>query len=160
MDQPTNKTPTIHFMRITAKTVVEICKLSETLSSAQRKMVADNALSIAQAHFSESAWIRAIYADDTPIGFIMLHYGSDYDDGIDCPGVFLWRFMIAAPYQGKGYGKKAITFLLTHLRAQGIPELYTSCGVGEASPAPFYKRFGFVETGEYYSDEIELKLDL
>lgn len=37
---------------------------------------------IAQAHCSENAWLRAIYADDTPIGFIMLHIGSDYDDEI------------------------------------------------------------------------------
>ncbi len=160
MDEPTNSIPNIHFMRITGKTVLPICKLSETLSPAQRKMVADNAMSIAEAHFSENAWMRAVYADDTPVGFIMLHFGSDYDDGIDCPGVFLWRFMIAAPYQGKGYGKKAIQFLLAHLRSMGIPELYTSCGVGEASPIPFYKSFGFVETGEMYGDEIELKLKL
>jgi diamine N-acetyltransferase len=100
--------PDIHFKRITAQTVVTICKLSETLTPAQRKMVGDNALSIAMAHFSENAWMRAIFADETPIGFILLHFGADYDDGIDCPGVFLWRLMIAGPYQGKGYGERAI----------------------------------------------------
>lgn len=152
--------PDIHFKRITAQTVVAICKLSETLSAAQRNMVSDNALSIAQAHFSDNAWLRAIYADDTPIGFILLHTGSDYDDGIDCPGVFLWRFMIAGPYQGKGYGRIALNRLFTQLRAQGIPELYTSCGLGEASPEDFYKRLGFAPTGEMYGDEIELKLNL
>ena len=47
--------PTIHFERITAKTVLPICELSATLTPKQRVMVADNALSIAQAHFSESA---------------------------------------------------------------------------------------------------------
>ncbi len=152
--------PDIHFKRITAQTVIPICQLSETLPPAQRKMVTDNAISIAQAHFSESCWLRAIYADDTPIGFIMLHIGSDYDDGIDCPGVFLWRFMIAAPYQGLGYGRQAIDRLLDHLRAQGTPELYTCCGLGEASPEGFYKRLGFVPTGEWYGDEVELRLTL
>lgn len=39
--------PDIHFVRITARTVVQICKLSETLSAQQRKMVSDNAYSIA-----------------------------------------------------------------------------------------------------------------
>ena len=152
--------PDIHLKRITAQTVIQICKLSETLSAQQRLMVADNALSIAQAHFSENSWIRAIYADDTPIGFLMLHTDSDYEDGIDCPGVFLWRFMIAGPYQGKGYGRQAIERLLAQLRAQGIPELSTSCGLGEQSPEGFYKRLGFEPTGEMYGDEIELKLKL
>ena len=160
MDNAQNSPPDIHFRRITAQTVNAICALSETLSPAQRKMVADNAFSIAEAHFSESAWMRAIYADDTPIGFLMLHTGSDYDDGIDCPGVFLWRFMISGPYQGKGYGRQAIALLLAHLRAQGIPELTTSCGQGEQSPEGFYRGLGFTPTGGYYGDEIELKLTL
>ncbi len=68
-------TPDIHFMRITAATWSQICDLSETLSPDQRRMVTDNVRSIAEAHFSESAWMRAIYADQTPIGFIMTHTG-------------------------------------------------------------------------------------
>lgn len=155
-----NHTPDIHFERISARTVLEICRLSETLSPAQRKMVTDNAISIAQAHFSENAWLRAIYADQTPVGFIMLHIGSDYADGIDCPGVFLWRFMIAGPHQSKGYGRRALDLLVDHLRAQGIPELYTSCGRGEASPEGFYLHYGFAPTGEFYGDEVELVLAL
>ena len=150
--------PDIHFMRITAASLNQICALSETLSHAHRRMVADNVHSIARAHFSPSAWMRAIYADDTPIGFIMTHTGSDYEDGIDCPGVFLWRFMIAAPYQGKGYGKRALEKLIQHLKAMGIPLLYTSCGQGEGSPEDFYRKLGFTPTGDHYGDEIELVL--
>lgn len=152
--------PDIHFMRITATTMNQVCKLSDTLSPVQQHMVAKNVWSIAEAHFSPSAWIRAVYADDTPIGFIMTHTGSDYEDGIDCPGVFLWRFMIAGPYQGKGYGKRALQKLIEHLKAMGIPLLYTSCGQGEGSPEGFYRKLGFVPTGEMYDDEIELVLDL
>ncbi|HOG46663.1 MAG TPA: GNAT family N-acetyltransferase [Anaerolineae bacterium] len=151
---------TVHFQRITANTVVDICKLSATLSPAQRAMVADNAVSIAQAHFSESTWLRVIYAGRDPVGFIMLHFGSDYDDGIDCPGVFLWRLMIAGPHQGKGYGKAALASLLQHLRAQGWRELFTSCGRGEGSPEGFYLKLGFTPTGDWYDDEIELVLPI
>lgn len=150
------KIPTLHFQRITARTVREICLLSETLNPAQSKMVANNAFSIAQAHFSENAWFRAIYAGDTPVGFIMMHYGSDYDDGIDEPGAFLWRLMIAGPQQGKGYGRAAIDLLVRHLRSQGVTELFTSCGQGEGSPYEFYTRLGFTPTGGWYDDEVEL----
>jgi diamine N-acetyltransferase len=152
--------PDIHFMRITATTMNQICDLSNTLLPAQRKMVADNVRSIAEAHFSPGAWMRAIYADDTPIGFMMTHTGSDYEDGIDCPGVFLWRFMIAGPYQGKGYGKRALEKLIQRLKALGIPLLYTSCGQGEGSPEGFYCGLGFVPTGDFYGHEIELVLNV
>ncbi len=158
MAESTELAGTVHFARVTAKNVRDVCKLSDTLTPGQKKMVAPNAYSIAQGHCSENAWFRAIYAGDVPIGFVMLHTGSDYDDGIDCPGVFMWRFMIAQPYQGKGYGRKAIEFLSAHLRAQGVTELYTSCGVGEESPEGFYRRLGFVATGGMYDDEIELVL--
>ncbi|NBD36337.1 MAG: GNAT family N-acetyltransferase [Chloroflexi bacterium] len=123
-------------------------------------MVADNAVSIAQAHVSEQAWLRAIHADDELVGFIMLHFGSDYDDGIDCPGVFLWRLMIAKEFQGRGYGAQAMARLIDHLRALGIPELYTSCGLGAASPLGFYERVGFKRTGAYYGEEPELVLKI
>ena len=152
--------PDIHFMRITATTLNQICKLSETLSPAQRGMVADNVRSIAEAHFSPSAWMRAIYADETPIGFILTHTGSDYEDGIDSPGVFLWRFMIAGPYQGKGYGKRALGKMIKDLKAMGIPQLTTSCEQGESSPEDFYRKLGFIPTGDVYDDEIELLLKL
>jgi len=152
--------PDIHFMRITATTMSQICSLSETLSPAQRKMVADNVRSIAQAHFSPSVWMRAIFADETPIGFIMTHTGSDYEDGIDCPGVFLWRLMIAGPYQGRDFGKRAVEKLIQHLKAMGIPLLYTSCGQGEGSPEGFYRKLGFTPTGDHYDDEIELVLNV
>ncbi|MBG9801538.1 GNAT family N-acetyltransferase [Brevibacillus laterosporus] len=150
--------PGIHFRRINAQIVLEICNLSDTLSHAQRAMVADNAVSIAQAYFSENAWFRAIYTDDNAIGFIMLHQGSDYDDEIDVHGVYLWRFMIAGPYQGKGYGKQAIEVLAKHLKGQGINEITTSCESGEGSPMSFYTRLGFTPNGETFGEEIGLTL--
>ena len=42
----------------TEETVVQICNLSDTLSEQQQKMVAPNAQSIAQAHFSDKAWLK------------------------------------------------------------------------------------------------------
>ena len=150
----------IHFKRITAETVLTICQLSQTLSEEQQNAVADNAISIAQAHFSENVWMRAIYKDSVPIGFIMLHIGSDWMDGIDCPGVFLWRFMIAKPFQGQGNGRRALENLIEHLRALGINELYTSYHLGAGSPKGFYETLGFIPTGDFYGDEPEVVLNI
>jgi hypothetical protein len=64
-----NTLPDVHFKHINAQTVVEICKLSETLSPQQRLMVTDNAISIAQAHFSENAWTSVHLGEQSPEAF-------------------------------------------------------------------------------------------
>jgi diamine N-acetyltransferase len=43
----------------------------------QRGYVAPNAISIARGHFEPRAWFRAVFADETPVGFVMLSEDSD-----------------------------------------------------------------------------------
>lgn len=148
----------VSLRRVTAESVTDICDLSETLSEAQRGKVADNGQSIAEAHYSENAWFRGIYVDEEPAGFVMLHLGGDWHDGIEHDGAFLWRLMIAGPHQGKGVGQCALAMVIRGLRAKGFTELYTSYGLGEASPAGFYARLGFRPTGEMLGDEAEALL--
>jgi diamine N-acetyltransferase len=144
---------------VTSQTVREICRLSDTLSDAQKKMVAPNAVSIAEAYFCKEAWFRAIYAGDAPVGFIMLYIGPD-EDNPEKMEYFLWRFMIAGPYQGMGFGKKALQIVIDDLKSQGAKELGTSCGEGEGSPEGFYLNLGFVRTGDKVGDEVVLELKL
>lgn len=158
-EQAVSKDATVSFRRINSQTVYEVCELSETLSPAQRSMIADNGTSIAEAHFSENAWFRAIYADDTLVGFIMLHIGADHDEGILYPGAFLWRFMIAAPFQHLGFGRKAIALLIHDLKYQGYKEIRLGYSRGEGSPEAFYSKLGFELTGGTYGEhELEAVL--
>ncbi len=152
-NQNINQNAEIQLREITDKTVVQICKLSDTLSEQQRKMVAPNAVSIAQAYFSDKAWFRAIYADDTPVGFIML-----YDDP-EKPEYFLWRLMIAGPYQRHGFGRKAVTLLCEYLKTRpAAKELFASYVPIEDSPEKFYQKLGFEPTGEVKDGEVVMRL--
>jgi diamine N-acetyltransferase len=145
----------VTLQEITEETVISICKLSDTLSVAQRKMVAPNGQSIAQAHYNESFWFRAIYADVTPVGFIML-----YDDPVK-PNYFLWRLMIAGPCQGMGFGSRAVQLLIEHVRLRpGARELKVSCAEGVESPEGFYAKLGFKRTGEMLGEEVVMSLSL
>ncbi|MGD8902850.1 MAG: GNAT family N-acetyltransferase [Anaerolineae bacterium] len=140
---------------ITGETVREICNLSNTLTPPRKYMVAPNAVSIAQAHFSPNAWFRAICADDMPVGFMML-----YDDP-EGPEYFLWRLMIAGPHHGKGFGRRAIDLLVGHVRTRpGATVLETSCGQGPGSPEGFYRKLGFVRNGKMLGEEVGLSLIL
>jgi diamine N-acetyltransferase len=145
----------VSLREITAETVVTICNLSDTLTAPQNKMVAPNARSIAQAHFSPYAWFRAIYADETPVGFIMLYDNPEESE------YFLWRLMIAAPHQGKGYGRQAIEHLIAYVKTRpNATELLVSCEQGEGSPEGFYRRLGFARNGNMADDEVVLSLPL
>ena len=88
--------------------------------------VASNAWSLAQAYAERDiAWPRAIVADGTVVGFIMLQFDPDDDDGRPFQ---LWRLMIDADHQGKGYGRAALSLGVEECRRRGATELTTSWG--------------------------------
>ena len=140
---------------ITKDTVRAVLRLSDTLTDPQTFMVATNAQSLAQALFEEKAWYRAIYAGRAAVGFLMLH------DDAEKPEYFLWRLMIAAPFQGRGYGAQAIRRLVEYVRTRpNASELGVSCETISGGPKEFYEKLGFVSTGEYLGNELVLKLPL
>ena len=146
---------TIRFREVDADTVGQICRLSNTLSESKKRFVATNAFSIAQAHFEPKAWFRAIYADEEPVGFVML-----YDDAEKCE-YFLWRFMVAEPYHGLAFGRRAIELLVEYVKTRpGAKELLVSCVLGEGGPVEFYEKCGFVRNGKVYDGEIGLAMPL
>lgn len=105
-------------------------------------------------------WYRAIYDGDEPVGFVML----SWDVTPPVPGIigpwFLWRLLIDERLQRRGYGRAALTEIVTVIRAAGATELLTSYHQGDGEPWPFYEKFGFVPTGDIEDGEIVLKLAL
>jgi diamine N-acetyltransferase len=143
----------VSLRQVTAETVRDICRLE--VSEEQKHFVAPNAFSIAEAYFEPKAWFRAIYADETPVGFLMLYADPQKAE------YFLWRYMIDARYQKLGFGKRAMDLLLEHVRTRpGAREMTLSCHPGEDGPEPFYRRYGFTRTGEWLGDEAVMRIDL
>jgi len=138
---------------ITEDTLWSILDLE--VSEEQKQYVAVNAVSIAEAHFSEFAWFRAIYAAETPVGFVLLFMDeeeAEYD---------LWRLMIDNNQQGKGYGTQALQLVLEHVRElEGAEELTLSYLPGKGDPGPFFEAFGFEDADEWVDDEKILTLRL
>jgi diamine N-acetyltransferase len=151
-------TPTISLRDVTAQTVREVCKLVADPPG----YVAPNAVSIAQAYFHPEAWFRAVYADDVPVGFVMLEDSARLPEPPAEHTVFLWRFMIDAPLKGRGFGRAALRLVIDDLRTRypGLKTFGTSCAQGPHCPRPFYESLGFVFTGEVDDEEEVLALDL
>ena len=106
-------------------------------------------------------WHRAIYADDEPVGFVMLSWNVTPDPPRIIGPWFLWKLLIDERRQGRGYGREAVELVAEIARDHGASELLTSCVAGERSPEPFYRTVGFVPTGEHDENgEIVLALQL
>ncbi|NND83518.1 MAG: GNAT family N-acetyltransferase [Acidimicrobiia bacterium] len=145
---------TVRLELVTQENVRAVCALE--LKPGQEKHVAPNAISLAQAYVSERAWPRAILSDDELVGFVMVALPTDDD-----PVWYLWRLMVAADQQGKGYGGAAVRAVMEEARSQGATELFVSwVPPDEGGPERFYLDLGFEPTGEVHGGEIEGKAAL
>lgn len=146
---------TVSLREIDSSTVSGVCLLSELMTYPQTTFVAPNAYSLAEALFNDKAWYRAVCAGKAPIGFVML------EEDTEAQSYYLWRFMIAPPFQRCGYGAKAIALLVDHVRARpGARELRLSYIDHDEGPAAFYRGLGFLETGEVEEGEVVMRLAL
>ena len=144
----------VSLREVTKQNLREVLRLS--VAPRQDRFVAPNAISIAQAYFDRDvAWFRAIYADETPVGFVMLH------DEPGAPKYYLWRFMIDHRYQKLGYGAKALKQVIDYVRGRpAAQELLTSIVPGEGSPGGFYETLGFRYTGDLDEGEQVMRIPL
>jgi diamine N-acetyltransferase len=105
-----------------------------------------NAYSIAEALYppdEDPVWFRAVYAGETPVGFIMTSEVPERGE------YFLWRLMIDARHQGKGYGSRAVEALIERIKSNPkAKELVTSYWESNDDAGVFYRRMGFEYTGE------------
>jgi diamine N-acetyltransferase len=141
---------TVEFREINQDSLRAVLDL--TVAPEQEEYVAANARSIAEAYFEPHAWFRAVYANEAPVGFVMLYR--------DPPTFWVWRFMIDAAHQGKGFGRDAMELIVDEARKDAADEVKLSFHPGEHSPQDFYARLGFVETGEVEHGEIVMARSL
>ncbi len=122
----------------------------------QSEFVDGVADSLAEAATKPDAcpWFRAIYADQTPVGFVMITDGvpSGHPE-FEWP-YYLWRLLIDADHQRRGYGTAALGLVVDYVRGRpGSVELVTSVVPGEGSPMSFYERSGFHPNGRMLDRE-------
>jgi diamine N-acetyltransferase len=151
----------VRLVEITPENTAAVVRLR--VSAGQEAYVASVAESLREAAGSPEAgpWYRAVYVDDTPVGFVMLGISPESRDERYPFRYFLWRLLIDERFQGRGYGADTIDAVVADLRKHpGADALFTSAAPGADSPIPFYEHCGFVRTGQIFDDEVVLRLDL
>lgn len=116
--------------------------------------VASNAVSIAQSKVQEGWVTKAIYNDETMIGFTM--YGFCHDTN----SYELCRIMIDHKFQGKGYGTAALRKIIEEMKSfKDCTEICLS--FDPKNPAKrFYEKFDFRNTGKIVDDELVYSLNI
>ena len=132
----------------------------------------ENFLGSMESHFEDAeAEPRAmphmwsVHDGDQLVGFVMISDNIE-DPGDDLVGpYYLWRLLIDEAFQGHGYGAATIDAVVAYLETRPNAEvLWTSCGMGDDGPLPFYLHYGFELVGEVQFDDDDaehlLRLDL
>jgi GNAT superfamily N-acetyltransferase len=128
----------------------------------QKNLVASVAQSFSDALFPPEdpngpplVWIRGVLRNSQPAGFVMC---ADQTEQQKDP--WLWRLLVDKSHQGFGVGTFALTCAIERYREQGMQRVLTSWHPGKGNAGDFYKRFGFIETGEKMDEEIVAELKL
>ena len=154
-----NDAASVTLREITAETVRDVTRLA--VADSQQGFVAPNAVSLAQALFSDYAWYRAIYCADELAGFVMIADDTLRKTPVERPEVGVWRLMVDERFQGRGIGRAAMLQVIEHVRRKGVFEhLDVSYVPGPGCPEPFYLGLGFRHTGLEDDGEIILRLPL
>lgn len=131
----------ITLREITPDNIEDVCKLR--VSEDQENFVSTTAHSLAQAYaYRKTAYPYAIYADETPVGFLMFGF-------YECRNQYtLWKLLIDKEHQNKGYGRAALLLGIEQMKEQyGIRELYTGVSLGNEAAEHLYQSVGFQLTG-------------
>lgn len=106
-----------------------------------------------------------IYADEQPVGFVMLAYGiTGYDEPSIAEGNYcIMRLMIDKQHQNKGYGREAMKKILEFIRtypAGSVQYCWIPYKSENIVAKQLYESFGFRDNGEVFNEESIMVLQL
>lgn len=132
--------------------------LALRVSPAQAAYIAGNARSLAQAEEApEIARPFAVYAGEKMVGFAMFAFDEADNEG---ENYWLWRFMVDASQQGKGYGSAALVEIIRYFKENGADKITLSTKPDNVRALGLYHKFGFRENGRRNGEELVLYLPL
>ena len=123
--------------------------ISLNLRNDEKGLVFPNVYSIAEAYVEPNTTPFAIYAGETPVGF--LFYGQFEEDKGE---YWVARLMIDKDHRRKGYAEAAMRTLLDELQEkEDCKEVFLSFVPTNAAAQALYDKLGFEDTGKIVDKE-------
>lgn len=142
---------------IDGNNVFDVCELTtnhDGIGTVMEQYLCCNATSVAQSKYDLQMHPKAIYDDDTLIGFVMYQRITNQD-----PIATICRFMIDHSFQGKGLGRKAFAGVLQFLKEEGIKKVIIMLDDHNIIAKNLYQSFGFLFTGKIDKEEYYYELN-
>jgi histidinol dehydrogenase len=129
------------------------------VAAGQRHLVASPERSLAQVAYEPRGRALALFDGDTAVGMMLL-YDARQDDEDPANQLYVWRLMVDARFQQRGYGRLAMQWVLDEARRGGYAEVGLSHVDRPGHAGGFYEKLGFAYTGEVDEGERKMLLKL
>jgi GNAT superfamily N-acetyltransferase len=149
--------PGFHLRTVTEANVDQLIKLA--VAPGQEGLVGSVAASIAQASVRTPGRPLGIYDGDEPVGLLLL-WDVRRDPEEPADQLYVWRLMIDAKHQKKGYGARTMRWVIDEARRLGVASVGLSHRMSPGHAGPFYEKLGFRYTGRVEHDEHLMVLSL
>jgi diamine N-acetyltransferase len=134
----------------------------------QLDLVSSNAKTLAEAAYETGSCVWGLWDDATLVGLMAMINPGEHPWGDDpfvdprdgTPAAYLWRLMVGAGFQGRGYGAAALDMAFRQSRAWGYSRLIAHVSDAPHSNLPFYQHRGFYSTGVIDDGELIIAVDL
>ncbi len=149
----------IELKEVTEENFYEVIQLKVSDDQEKSRFVAPNVRSLAECWLyrkNEDVFPYAVYNGDEVVGFLLLDLDAEESE------YMIWRMMVDAKYQGKGYGRQIVEAVMEMARNDEDYDVLIADYVdGNAVMKYVLESLGFERTGfdEEYN-EVLMKLDV
>jgi histidinol dehydrogenase len=125
------------------------------VAAGQRAFVSPVDRSLAQVAYEPCGRALAMFDGEQPVGMMLL-YDVRHDEEEPANQLYVWRLLVDARFQRRGYGRLAMAWVVDEARREGYAEVGLSHVDKPGHAGAFYQKLGFAYTGEV--DGVELKM--
>jgi histidinol dehydrogenase len=133
--------------------------LALKVAPGQQGLVAPPDRSLAQVAYEPAGSAHALLDGEQVVGMLLL-YDARQDAKKPAPQLYLWRLLVDARHQGRGYGRLAMQWVIDEARRGGYTEVGLSHVDAPGHAGGFYLKQGFTYTGEVDDGEQKMMLRL
>ena len=129
------------------------------VAAGQRPFVAPVDRSLAQVAYEPAGRAVAMFDGEVAVGMMLL-YDARLDKEKAADQLHVWRLMVDARHQKRGYGRLAMDWVVQEAKAWGVQQVGLSHVDLPGHAGAFYQKLGFTYTGEIDDGEHKMVLKL
>ena len=152
---PPRAAPVFSVRCVAAANLDAVLKLQ--VAPGQRRFVSNVERSLAQVAYEPAGSAWAFFDGDEAVGMCLL-YDARLDKDKPASQLYVWRLMVDARHQRRGYGRLVMAWVLDEARRWGVDEIGLSHVMSPGHAGPFYENLGFTYTGVIEDGEHKMVL--